>query len=201
MSRQPAAADLPRLAPATLDEWRAWLSANHGSTGSVWLVVHKKASGKAAFSIDEAVEEALCWGWIDSLPRKLDDERSMLLFSPRKPKSLWSALNKRRVERLIAAGRMQPPGLARIEAAKANGAWSGLDAVEAMEIPPDLAAGFAAITGSRETFESFPRSAKRGILEWIQQARTPETRQKRIRETAEKAASGERANQWRKPAP
>jgi uncharacterized protein YdeI (YjbR/CyaY-like superfamily) len=194
-----ASDDFPRIAPETLAGWRAWLSGNHASTGSIWLVAFKKRSGRAAFTLDEAVEEALCWGWIDSLPRKLDDQRSMLLFSPRKPKSLWSAVNKRRVERMIADGRMQAPGLAKVEAAKASGTWEALDGVEAMEIAPDLAAAFAARPGLRELFEAFPRSAKRGILEWILQARTPETRAKRIAETADKAFVGERANQWRKP--
>jgi uncharacterized protein YdeI (YjbR/CyaY-like superfamily) len=172
---------------------------NHAAAGSVWLVVHRKGSGKATFTFDEAIEEALCYGWIDSLPRKVDDERSMLLFSPRKPKSLWSALNKRRVDTLIADRRMQPAGLVKVEAAKASGTWQALDEVEAMEIPPDLAAAFAERPASRERFEAFPRSARRGILEWILQAKTPATREKRVCETAEKALAGERANQWRKP--
>jgi uncharacterized protein YdeI (YjbR/CyaY-like superfamily) len=194
-----AAADLPRVEPATLQGWRDWLAANHPTSGSVWLVYLKKGSGKAAFAPEEAVEEALCWGWIDSLPRKLDDERSMLLFSPRTATSLWSALNKRRVERMIAEGRMQPPGLTKIMAAKADGTWDGLNEVETLMVPTDLAAAFAARPRSGAQFDAFPRSAKRGILEWILQAKTSDTRAKRVAETADKAAVGERANQWRKP--
>jgi uncharacterized protein YdeI (YjbR/CyaY-like superfamily) len=196
---KPAATELPRIAPATLADWRAWLSENHAVSGSVWLVAWKKASGKAAFTLDEAVEEALCWGWIDSLPRKLDKDRSMLLFSPRKATSLWSAVNKRRVERLTADGRMQPPGLAKITAARSVGTWDALDAVETLMVPPDLATAFAARPGSGARFDAFPRSAKRGILEWILQAKTAETRARRVAETADKAAMGERANQWRRP--
>jgi uncharacterized protein YdeI (YjbR/CyaY-like superfamily) len=192
-----AGSDLPRIQPATLADWRAWLSDNHTTSGSVWLIAFKKASGRAAFTFDEAIEEALCFGWIDSLPRKLDDERSMLLFSPRKPGSLWSAVNKRRVEKLITEGRMQLSGLSRINAAKADGTWAALDAVEALQIPADLAAAFAALPNSESSFTAFPRSAKRGILEWILQAKTPATRGKRIAETARLAAEGKRANQWR----
>jgi uncharacterized protein YdeI (YjbR/CyaY-like superfamily) len=201
VTKKPPATALSTLEASTLAEWRVWLSANHGTQESVWLVAFKKGSGLATFTLDEAVEEALCWGWIDSLPRKLDEQRSMLLFSPRKPNSLWSAVNKRRVERLTVEGRMQPPGLAKVEAAKASGTWFALDGVEALEIPPDLADAFAAHPGAQALFEAFPRSAKRGILEWILQARTPATRARRVRETAEKAAQGERANQWRKPDP
>jgi uncharacterized protein YdeI (YjbR/CyaY-like superfamily) len=195
-----AAADRPRLAPETLADWRAWLAENHASAGSVWLVAFRKGAGRAAFTFDEAIEEALCYGWIDSLPRKLDAERSMLLFSPRKPRSLWSALNKRRVERLVAEGRMREPGLAKVAAAKASGAWDALDAVEALAIPADLDAAFAGRPGARDRFTAFPPSTRRGILEWILQARTAETRARRIAETADRAAVGERANQWRKPA-
>jgi uncharacterized protein YdeI (YjbR/CyaY-like superfamily) len=191
--------ELARIAPATLADWRAWLEANSAATVSVWLVVHKKSSPDFAFPLDQAVEEALCFGWIDSLPRKLDDRRSMLLFSPRKTGSLWSALNKRRVEKVIREGRMAAAGLAKIEAAKADGTWSGLDAAEALEIPADLADAFRTRPGSRIAFEAFPRFAKRAILEWIIQAKTPPTRAKRVLETAEKAAIGERANRWRKP--
>jgi uncharacterized protein YdeI (YjbR/CyaY-like superfamily) len=180
--------------------WRRWLEANHVTSGSIWLVLWKKGSSGPYMSNDDVVEEALAFGWIDSLPRKLDAERSLLLLSPRKPGSAWSAVNKARVERMLAKGAMAPAGLAAIERSKADGGWSALDAVEALEVPPDLAAALAALPPAAETFAAFPRSAKRGILEWIVQAKTPATRAKRVAETAREAQAGRRANQWRQPA-
>jgi uncharacterized protein YdeI (YjbR/CyaY-like superfamily) len=178
---------------------RAWLEANHARNESVWLVTYKKAAGEAYVPYDAVVEEALCFGWVDSLPRKLDADRSMLLLSPRKPGSAWSAANKARVEALAEAGLLAAPGLAKIEAAKADGAWTRLDGVERLEIPPDLAAALAALPTAAENFAGFPRSVRRGILEWILQAKRPETRAKRIAETSRLAAENLRANQFRQP--
>lgn len=183
--------------PLTRAEWRAWLATNHNSASDVWLISYKKAANKPAVTYDEAVEEALCFGWVDSKPGKLDDERSMLYFSPRKPSSGWSRPNKQRVERLLAAGMMTPAGLSVIEAAKQNGAWERLDAVEDLLIPDDLADALASQPPAAANFDSFPRSVKRGILEWIVNAKRPETRAKRIEETARLAALNQRANQWR----
>ena len=120
----------------------------------------------------------------------------MLWFAPRKPATGWSRSNKERVARLIAAGRMMPAGLAKVEAAQADGSWGKLDAVEALEIPADLAAALAAVPNAAANFEAFPRSVKRGILEWIVQARTAPTRARRIEETARLAGENARANQW-----
>jgi uncharacterized protein YdeI (YjbR/CyaY-like superfamily) len=183
--------------PETLAQWRAWLQQHHARAQGVWLVSFKKASGKATFGYDEAVEEALCFGWIDSKPRKLDAQRSMLWFAPRKAGSGWSAPNKARIERILAQGRMHPSGQARLDAAKADGSWSALDAVERLELPPDLLHALAALDGAAAHFEAFPRSAKRGILEWIVQAKRPQTRAARVAETARLAAINQRANQWR----
>lgn len=149
-------------------------------------------------SYAESVEEALAFGWVDSLPRALDSERSMLWFAPRKPRTGWSRPNKERVARLIADGRMTAAGLAKVDAAKRDGSWTKLDAIESLEIPPDLAAALNAETLAKEHFAEFPRSVKRGILEWISTAKKPETRQRRIEETARLAAKNVRANQWRK---
>ena len=184
------------IQPETRTAWRAWLSAHHEKSAGVWLVLFKSASGRQVYSFDDAIEEALCFGWIDSKPRKLDEDRSMLWFAPRKPRSGWSRLNKERVERLIEAGRMADAGQARVDAAKRDGLWSMLDAVEDLEVPSDLAAAFERHTGSREKFDAFPRSVKRGILEWIVQARRPDTRCRRVEETARLASRNERANQW-----
>jgi uncharacterized protein YdeI (YjbR/CyaY-like superfamily) len=183
--------------PLTRAAWRQWLAANHARASGVWLVFFKKETGKPRVDYDEAVEEALCFGWVDSKPAKLDAERSMLYFAPRKPRSGWSKPNKDRVERLSAAGLMEPAGLAKVEAAKLDGSWSALDAVEALEVPADLAAALASLDGAAANFDAFPRSARRGILEWIAQAKKPETRAKRVEETARLAARNERANQWK----
>jgi uncharacterized protein YdeI (YjbR/CyaY-like superfamily) len=183
--------------PLTRAEWRAWLEQNHARTHGIWLISYKKATGKPRVEYDEAVEEALCFGWIDSKGNKLDDERSLLWFAPRKPRTGWSRPNKERIERLIAAGLMTEAGLAKIEAAKQDGSWTALDAVEALEIPPDLNAALAAYPSAQANFEAFPRSAKRGILEWISNAKTAATRAKRIEETARLAQENKRANQWR----
>jgi len=111
----------------TRAEWRAWLEQHHARPEGVWLISSKKATGKPRVAYEEAVEEALCFGWIDSIQRTLDDERAMLWFAPRKPRTGWSKLNKQRIERLTAAGLMAPAGLAKIEAARQDGSWSALD--------------------------------------------------------------------------
>ncbi|MFN0094408.1 MAG: YdeI/OmpD-associated family protein [Dehalococcoidia bacterium] len=188
----------PMMHPLSREEWRAWLQANQASSQGVWLVSFKEATGKPRIDYDEAVEELLCFGWVDSKPGKLDEERSLLWCAPRKARSGWSRPNKQRVERLIAAGLMQERGLAAIEAAKANGSWTLLDTVEDLLLPEDLAAALAA-AGSAERWEAMSRSARRGVLEWITQARRPETRAARIQAAAEAAKDGRAANAWRPP--
>jgi len=179
-------------------EWREWLRRHHGRGEGAWLVTHTKRPGAPYVSSAETVEQALCFGWVDSLPRRLDDARTMLWFAPRKVGTGWSRLNKERVARLIADGLMEPAGLAKVEAAKADGSWTKLDAVENLEIPADLTEAFQGHPESAEKFAVLPRSAKRGIFEWIAQARQAATRAKRIEETARLAGRNERANQWRK---
>lgn len=183
-----------RVAIASAGDLRRWLSEHHASAGSVWLVTWKKDSGGPYVAYDDVVDELICYGWVDSLPRKLDQARTMRRISPRDPKSNWSRVNKRRVRRLTRAGRMAPAGLAVVEEARRNGAWDFLNEVENLEIPPDLASAFEQHEGSRRRFERFPRSSKRGILEWIKNARTPATRRRRIEETATKAARNIKAN-------
>jgi uncharacterized protein YdeI (YjbR/CyaY-like superfamily) len=183
--------------PKTRAEWRAWLIAHHDRDAGVWMISYKKATGKPFVAYDDAVEEALCFGWIDSKPNKLDDTRAMLWFAPRKNGSGWSRPNKLRVEKMLAAGLMMPAGLTKIESAKRNGSWTALDAVEDLTIPPDLAKALRAVPNAKQHFDAFPRSAKRGILEWIQNAKRPETRSKRVAETATLAGENLRANQWR----
>jgi uncharacterized protein YdeI (YjbR/CyaY-like superfamily) len=183
--------------PLTREAWRAWLERHHRRGTGVWLVFFRKATGQPRVEYEEAVEEALCFGWIDSKPGKLDEDRSMLWFAPRKPGSGWARPNKRRVERLVLEGRMSAFALERIEAAKRDGSWNRLYAVEDLVVPDDLVAALAWHPRAAEHFEAFPRSVKRGILEWIVNAKRPETRAKRIAETARMAAANERANQWK----
>lgn len=158
----------------------------------------KKASTRWSEEWKQVVVEALRFGWIDSLPRSLDARRTMLYFAPRKPGSNWSALNKRYVAQLEAEGRMAPAGAAVVAAAKADGSWSALDEVDQLVVPDDLARALGRHSSAREQWDAFPPSARRGILEWILNAKRSTTRAKRIEETARLAARGERANQWPK---
>ena len=184
-----------RVHAETRDEWREWLAANHADVPGVWLVSWKRSTGRPAMTYEDLVEELLCAGWIDSKAGTLDDERSMLTVTPRRPGSGWSRPNKERIARLEAAGLMLPAGERVVAAAKADGSWSKLDAVEALEVPDDLAAAFDAHAGAREQWDGFPRSARRAILAWIVGAKRPETRARRVAETAESAVRGERANE------
>ncbi len=187
----------PSIHALTRDEWRQWLMTNHAKATGVWLVSYKKSTGKSRVEYDNAVEEALCFGWVDSKPNKLDDERTLLWFAPRKPGSGWSRPNKARVERMLQAGLMMEPGLRKVEQAKQDGSWSKLDAVEELSVPEDLAQALAGYPEAALNFDAFPRSAKRGILEWIANAKTRPTRARRVGETARLASRNERANQWR----
>jgi uncharacterized protein YdeI (YjbR/CyaY-like superfamily) len=189
----------PWVQPSDRASWRAWLKANHATSSGVHLVTWRRATGRPTVAYGDAVEEALCVGWIDSKAGKLDEDRATLWMSPRRPRSGWSRPNKERVERLIAAGLMLPPGLDAIEEAKRRGTWTLLDDVEDLLVPDDLEAALAAAPPARSNWDAFPPSARRGILEWIVQAKRPETRARRLAETADKAARNERANAWVPP--
>jgi uncharacterized protein YdeI (YjbR/CyaY-like superfamily) len=163
------------------------------------MVSWKAATGRPRVSYDDAVSEALAFGWVDSLPRALDDERTMLYFSRRKPTSAWSRPNKQRVEELRRQGLMTDAGEEVIARAERNGAWARLDDVEDLKEPDDLQAALDALPPARTHWDAFPPSARRGILEWITQAKRPATRDRRIAETARLAADNIRANQWPRP--
>jgi uncharacterized protein YdeI (YjbR/CyaY-like superfamily) len=194
MVKEPANA----IHPKTRQELRDWLMMYHAQSAGVWLISYKKASNKPRLSYDEIVEELLAFGWIDSKPNKLDSERSLLWIAPRKAKTGWSKINKDRVSALTRAGRMSAPGLAKVAAAQQDGSWNALDEIEALIIPDDLQHAFSAYPDAERNFNAFPRSVKRGILEWIATAKRSETRVKRIEETARLASVNQRANQWRK---
>jgi uncharacterized protein YdeI (YjbR/CyaY-like superfamily) len=160
-------------------------------------VFWRKQSGRAGLEYEDAILEALCFGWIDSKAAKLDDARTMLWMSPRKRGSGWARTNKARIERLLADGMMAPAGLALIEEAKRDGSWTLLDDVENLVVPDDLAAALDALPGARERWDALPRSVRRGALEQLVQAKRPETRAKRVAEFAQITAEGERPGQWR----
>jgi uncharacterized protein YdeI (YjbR/CyaY-like superfamily) len=187
--------DIPMVTFETRAEWRAWLEANHATAKGVWHVGWRTATGRPRVPYEEAVEEALCFGWIDSKGGNLDEERSRQYYAPRNPRSGWARSNKERVERLIAEGRMTPAGLAAIERARENGAWTMLDDVEQLIVPDDLAAAFSAHPPAADHWAAFPKSVRRMHLEWIRQARRPETRAARIEQVATRAARNERANE------
>ena len=184
-----------RLHPGSRAEWRAWLAAHHDASDAVWLVLWRQGSGRTGLTYEEAVLEALCFGWIDGRASGLDEERTMLRFSPRRRGSGWARSNKLRVERLLAEGLMAEPGLARIEEAKRDGSWTRLDAVEDLVVPDDLADALAAHPGAREYWDGLPRSVRRAALLRIVEAKRPETRARWVAETARLTARGERPAQ------
>jgi len=177
--------------------WRRWLEKNHKKENSIWLIIYKKSSQTKSVYYNEAVEEALCFGWIDSKPNKRDADSFYQFFAKRNPKSNWSLINKNKVEKLIKAGLMTDAGLQTIEAAKQNGTWTALDEVDNSIMPDDLKKVFDKNKTALKNFDAFPRSSKKIILEWIHNAKKEETRKKRIEETVSLAAKNIRANHYR----
>lgn len=172
--------------------WRKWLAKNHAKSTGVWLVFDKKSSRADRLLYGDAVEEALCFGWIDSILRPIDHAQYMQFFSPRKPKSGWSKLNKDRVARLTEQGLMTKPGLDAIESAKKHGSWSHLDKVEAMVVPPDLAAALKAKPIAARNFKAYPQFPRKQFLYWLNSAKRDETRSHRIKLIVKLAAKNER---------
>lgn len=177
-----------RIHPETGAEWRAWLEANHDRRPGVWVVHWRSETGRRRLSYEELVEEGLCFGWIDSRLRRLDDERSMITMTPRRPGSVWSRSNKTRVDRLIGEGRMTDAGIRAVEIAKENGSWAIADDIEGLVVPDDLAAALALDELARGTFEALPPSRKKLVLYWIKSAKRAETRARRIAEVVRSAA-------------
>jgi uncharacterized protein YdeI (YjbR/CyaY-like superfamily) len=171
-------------------QWRAWLEEHHASAAEAWLRHYRKQVGRPGLTYEQGVEEALCFGWIDGLLRKVDDESYALRYTPRKPRSVWAASNKQRVEKLIREGRMAPAGLAKVAAAKASGEWEAATAREDVDtIPADLAAVLDRHQ-ARAAFEAWPPSHRKQYLYWLESAKKPETRQKRIQAIVEAATTG-----------
>ena len=184
--------DAERLEPATTEEWAAWLREHHTQPQGVWLVSSRRAADRA-FSYDDAVLQALRYGWVDSTVKPVDEDRTMMWFAPRRRGSMWTRINKGRVARLEEAGLMEPAGAAAVSVAKASGMWTLMDDVEDGVVPDDLAAAFDRHPGSREHWDSWSRSAQKMILTWIVLAKRPETRAGRVETTADKAARGEKS--------
>lgn len=176
--------------PRSRQEWREWLAENHDSKTSIWLVQYKKDTQIPSISWSDAVDEALCFGWIDSTRKSLDESRFIQFFTRRKPTSTWSKINKTKVAKLIEAGSMHPAGLKTIEIAKENGTWNILDSVEELLIPNDLDEALKSNDGVKDFFLSQSKSVRKMMLHWIVMAKRDETRQKRILEVAEAARKG-----------
>lgn len=177
-----------RLYPTSRASWREWLTANHGSTTGVQLVMDTKASGSQRLSLDEAVEEAICFGWIDSTLRPRDDRRFAVTFTPRRRGGTWSQTNKARVESLVERGLMTDAGLRAVTAARQDGSWSALDDIERLLVPEDLARALADNPQAQRNFDSFTASAKKTTLWWVESAKRPATRASRIAESVRLAA-------------
>ena len=189
--------ELETFCPSSQQEWREWLKEYHNSKQSVWLICYKKQTNIPTISWSDAVDEALCFGWIDSTRKTIDNDKFIQFFCKRKTNSAWSKINKEKTEKLIQNELMTPAGYKSIETAKQNGSWTILDEVEELLIPADLEKAFENYKDSKEFFLSLSKSAKKIILHWIVSAKRPETRQNRVNETAELAAQKLKPKQFR----
>ena len=192
--------DLPRVDVSSRGQWRDWLAEHHATSTGVWVVTTKKAfvtEAQEYVSARDLNEECLCFGWIDSKPARIDERRSALLCTPRKAGSSWSRVNKERYAQLAAEGQLAEAGRAAAEASKADGGWDRLNEVDALVEPADLVAALDADPSARTYWNAFPASARRGILEWIGNAKRESTRAQRIATTVDLAARNERALAWK----
>lgn|SRR3989338_514238 len=186
---------IPSFYPASQEEWRQWLEENHHQADAVWVILYKKSSGVPTLAWSNAVDEALCFGWIDSVRRPVDGEKFMQYFGKRKATSTWSKINKEKVENLIRKNQMTTAGLKCIEIAKENGSWTILDTVEDLIIPIELDRELEKYEGAKEYFESLSKSVKKRMLSWIALAKRPETRDQRIHDIATHAHEKRRPKQ------
>jgi uncharacterized protein YdeI (YjbR/CyaY-like superfamily) len=184
--RSAARDDIGRFEPADRAAWRNWLDRNHSTSTGVWLVFRKGAARQLTY--DASVEEALCFGWIDSTLNPIDASRYMQLFTPRKAKSGWSRINKARVQKVIAEGLMMPAGRQKIAAAKRDRSWKALDAVESLKVPADFRAALDANPDARANYDALTASGKKRYLHWINNVKRPETRTRRVQEALAKLA-------------
>jgi uncharacterized protein YdeI (YjbR/CyaY-like superfamily) len=188
--------EIDRFCPANRQDWRKWLKQNHRSKQAVWLVQYKKKANMPSLSWSEAVDEALCFGWIDSIRKTIDEEKFIQFFTKRKVTSAWSKINKEKVARLIDAGLITKAGYESIETAKQNGSWIILDEVEQLKIPADLAKAFKTQLGAKKYFSGLSRSVQKAILQWVVLAKQSATRQRRINEIATLAGQQQKPKQF-----
>jgi uncharacterized protein YdeI (YjbR/CyaY-like superfamily) len=178
--------------------FEAWLDEHHESSDGIWIRFAKKSSGIASVTYKEVLPIALAYGWIDGQVKRIDEDWYRQRWTPRRARSVWSKINRTAAEAMIERGEMKPAGLREVERAKADGRWErAYDSPKTAEVPEDLRAALDADVAARGHWDAFPRSTKRAILEWIQAAKRPETRARRVATTAAEAAAGRRANQWR----
>ena len=177
----PSLDQLERYYARSRDEWREWLKKNHQTSPGIWFIYYKKGTGERTMSYEDAVEEALRFGWIDSKVKTLDKKRYMQVFTPRKPGSTWSKLNKNRVKKLTKQGLMTPAGLEKVESAKKDGSWNMLSDVEDLILPDDLKKDLAADEKAEKNFQQYNDSTKKQMLWWIVSAKRSETRERRLK--------------------
>jgi uncharacterized protein YdeI (YjbR/CyaY-like superfamily) len=183
---------LNRFYARNREEWHKWLEENHEISPGIWLIYYKKNSDKPKVEYEDAVEEALSFGWIDSKANTLDEEKYMQVFTPRKAGSIWSKSNKERVQKLIQQGRMHPAGIKKVEAAKKEGTWNFLDDIEELKIPEDLKLELLKNSKANENFNGYPDSVKKQVLYWIAMAKREETRKRRINKVIDSALKNEK---------
>ena len=183
-------ADADTFFAADRAAWREWLAAHHGERMQVWLLLHKKHVGEPSVSYDEAVEEALCWGWIDGLTNRWDERSYAVRFTPRKPGSVWSESNVERVARMLAKGQMTPAGMALVEEAKRRGTWEQAASGRLDVVPPDLEAALAGVPAALERWEKWAATNRRQYIYWVLDAKRPETRSRRIADVVRRVAMG-----------
>ncbi|MFD1552672.1 hypothetical protein DNU06_09100 [Putridiphycobacter roseus] len=185
-----------KFCPKSQAEWREWLVENHHSSQSVWLVYYRTSAKTPSLTWSEAVDEALCFGWIDSTKKTIDKERYMQYFSKRKPKSAWSKVNKDKVDELVKNKLMKKAGMDCILKAKENGAWVSMDDVENLIVPQALSDALNKMEGAMAFFESLSKSNKKILLHWVIVAKRQETKEKRITEIVIAAGEGEKPKQF-----
>lgn len=189
--------DVEEYCPVDSKDWRKWLELNHQKKDAIWLILYRKKSSKFNLSWSDAVDEALCFGWIDSTKKTVDDISYKQYFTKRKPKSNWSKINKEKVKTLIDQGLMREEGYKSVNVAKENGSWTILDSIEDLIIPKELQEAFEQSAGSLEYFESLSDSSKKILLYWVVSAKREETKRKRALEIAENASKGTKPKQFR----
>jgi uncharacterized protein YdeI (YjbR/CyaY-like superfamily) len=188
-------AKLPKIRPKSRAAWRKWLQEHHATARGVWLVYAKTHTKLPTLSYEDAVEEALCFGWIDSLVKSIDDRFHRQVFTPRKAKSAWSALNRTRAARLIEAGLMTAAGMAAITLAKKTGHWEAHKASEALKVPAELKAAIDANLAAKKNWPTYTESQRKMFLYMVNGAKRPETRARRVRRIIEIVSSGVKFSQ------